>query len=102
MSLRGGHLLFPTKQSPVIRRLLRLRTRAPRSDIFHIRFASDIICVDDRVCRRLCFARRLKHFIQRTTVLVFGKEINMANKEQKGKNKEKKKKKKEKPAPPKK
>jgi len=26
-------LLFPTKQSPVIRRLLRLRTRPPRNDI---------------------------------------------------------------------
>ncbi len=35
MSLRGGHLLFPPKQSPVIRRLLRLSTRAPRSDIIH-------------------------------------------------------------------
>ena len=33
MSLRGGHLLFPTKQSPVTRRLPRQRTRAPRSDI---------------------------------------------------------------------
>jgi hypothetical protein len=43
----------------------------------------------------------LNIFIQESTVLVFGKELNMANKEQ-GKNKEKKKKKKEKPAPPKK
>ena len=29
-------MLFPTKQSPVMRRLLRLRTRVPRSDITHI------------------------------------------------------------------
>ena len=36
MSLRGGHLPFPTKQSPNIRRLLRQRARAPRSDILHI------------------------------------------------------------------
>ncbi len=34
MSLRGGPLLSPTKQSPTIRRLLRQRTSAPRSDIF--------------------------------------------------------------------
>lgn len=47
MSLRGRHLLFLTKQSPIIRRLLRLRTRVPRSDIidkgdsiFSILFAS--------------------------------------------------------------
>ena len=33
MSLRGGFLLFPTKQSPVTRRLLRQKPRAPRSDI---------------------------------------------------------------------
>ena len=33
--MRGGHLLFPTKQSHVTRRLLRLRTSAPRSDIIH-------------------------------------------------------------------
>ena len=33
MSLRGGHLLFPTKQSPVMRRLLRQKPRAPRSDM---------------------------------------------------------------------
>jgi hypothetical protein len=33
MSLRGKPLLFPTKQSPMIRRLLRQRISAPRSDI---------------------------------------------------------------------
>ena len=33
MSLRGGLLLFPTKQSPIMRRLLRPKPRAPRSDI---------------------------------------------------------------------
>src|SRR5258706_5556802 len=33
MSLRGGLLPFPTKQSPVTRRLLRQKPRAPRSDI---------------------------------------------------------------------
>ena len=33
MSLRGGHLPFPTKQSPVNGRLLRQKTSAPRSDI---------------------------------------------------------------------
>jgi uncharacterized protein (UPF0332 family) len=56
VSLRGGHtstgsvrrLLFPTrcpepvegKQSPAIRRLLRLSTRAPRSDVFILRIAA--------------------------------------------------------------
>jgi hypothetical protein len=35
-------LLFPTKQSHVIRRLLRLRTSAPRSDIIHIRIAAPV------------------------------------------------------------
>ena len=34
MSLRGGHLLFPPKQSPVSRRLLRQKPGAPRSDMF--------------------------------------------------------------------
>ena len=33
MSLRGGLLFFPPKQSPVMRRLLRQKPRAPRSDI---------------------------------------------------------------------
>ncbi|MDO9301879.1 MAG: ABC transporter ATP-binding protein [Anaerolineales bacterium] len=33
MSLRGGHLPFPTKQSPVTRRLLRQSASAPRSDM---------------------------------------------------------------------
>ena len=33
MSLRGGHLLIPTKQSFIIWRPLRQRTSAPRSDI---------------------------------------------------------------------
>ena len=33
MSLRGGHLFLPTKQSPVIGRLLRQRPGTPRSDI---------------------------------------------------------------------
>ncbi len=41
---------------------------------------------------------KTNHFYSRINIsLVFGKEIMMANKEQKGKNKEKKKKKKEKP-----
>ena len=39
MSLRGGHLLFPTKQSPVIGGLLRQKPKAPRSDIFMMRIA---------------------------------------------------------------
>ena len=39
MSLREGHLLFPTKQSPVIRGLLRQKPKAPRSDIFIMRIA---------------------------------------------------------------
>jgi ABC-type Fe3+/spermidine/putrescine transport system ATPase subunit len=34
MSLRGGHLLFPTKQSPTTRGLLRQKPKAPRSDMF--------------------------------------------------------------------
>jgi len=42
-----------------------------------------------------------KIFYPKITLLIFGKELNMANKEQ-GKNKEKKKKKQEKPKPPKK
>ena len=33
MSLRGGHLLFPTKQSPTPKRLLRQKPKAPRSDM---------------------------------------------------------------------
>ena len=36
MSLRGGHLFFPTKQSPNNGRLLRQKARAPRSDILPI------------------------------------------------------------------
>ena len=36
-SLRGGHLFFPTKQSSVMRRLLRLKPKAPRSDMFIMR-----------------------------------------------------------------
>jgi hypothetical protein len=50
------------------------------------------------------YKQRLKNFQPKSTLLVFGKELNMANKEQgKGKDKDKKKKKKqEKPSAPKK
>ncbi|MDO9300918.1 MAG: hypothetical protein Q7T89_06020 [Anaerolineales bacterium] len=53
---------------------------------------------------RLYHKRRPKKFQPKSTLLVFGKELNMANKEQgKGKDKDKKKKKKqEKPTAPKK
>ena len=63
--------------------------------------ASDIICIDEISLSLSLPQAKAKSFIQRSTVLVFGKELIMANKEQ-GNNKEKKKKKKEKPAPPKK
>jgi hypothetical protein len=55
------------------------------------------------LCLRHAFAvsEDLKNLSQKSTLLVFGKELNMANKEQ-GKNKEKKKKKQEKPKLPKK
>ena len=36
-------MLFPTKQSPIARRLLRLRTRAPRSDIMYI----ENLCINE-------------------------------------------------------
>ena len=39
MSLRGGLLLFPTKQSPLIRRLHRLCTKTHRSDMFTMSIA---------------------------------------------------------------
>ena len=49
MSLRGGHLLFPTtKQSPTTGRLLRQKPRVPRSDILKITrkfFAVHVVCV---------------------------------------------------------
>jgi len=66
--------------------------------------AGDIICIV-RIKLSLCplsiINEDSKKFQPKSTLLVFGKELHMANKEQ-GKNKEKKKKKQEKPKPPKK
>ena len=54
MSLRGGSFLFPTKQSPIMRRLLRQKPRTPRSDIIYERTVPKYETIDLRFALKGC------------------------------------------------